>query len=133
MVAEIFLGLLDAAKMNQRLAVGRRETFPAGDFRRLSTAGARRLPRRDPGRCECGGKPRRSAAATGGGGRSQLVFSFRHRQHALHYCGKPVPIRGGRGELFTAAPGDGIKLGFAIVVGNAPLGANPAALLQPDQ
>ena len=44
-----------------------------------------------------------------------------------------MPVGGVFGELFAATLGDGIKLGFAIVVGGAPFGGDPAALLEADE
>ena len=47
--------------------------------------------------------------------------------------GKAFPVRGVGGKLFTAEGGDGVKLRLAIVVGSAPAGGDPTALLEADE
>ena len=61
------------------------------------------------------------------------LFGFGHGEDAGHYDGEAEPIGGVLEELFAAAFGDGIKLGSAIVVGSAPFGGNPAALLKANE
>jgi hypothetical protein len=62
----------------------------------------------------------------------KAAFS-RHREDAAHYGGEAVPVGGVFGPLFSAGFGDGVVLRLTVVVGDAPFGCDPAALLQTDQ
>ena len=44
-----------------------------------------------------------------------------------------MPVGGVFRPLLPAGAGDGVVLGFAIVVGGAPFGGDPAALLEADE
>ena len=59
-------------------------------------------------------------------------FGIGDGEDAGHDDGKALPVGGVFGELLTTALSDGIKLSFAIVIGSAPFGGDPAALLEAD-
>jgi hypothetical protein len=56
-----------------------------------------------------------------------------HGKDAADDAGEALPVGNVGRELFTAALGDRIKLGFAIVVRDAPFGGDPPALLEADK
>ena len=62
-----------------------------------------------------------------------LAVLSRGLQHSVNDGRHLLPSFGFLAKLFAAAFGQGIVLGFAIIFGNAPLGLNPPALLQPEK
>ena len=54
-------------------------------------------------------------------------------EHAAHQAGQPSPVGGVLGQLLAALARDGVELGLAVVVGDAPFGGDPAPLLQADE
>src|ERR1700743_988620 len=53
-----------------------------------------------------------------------------HCQHAAHYIRKALPVRGVFAQLPLPCSRDRIEFRLAIVIRDAPLGRNPAFLLQ---
>ena len=73
----------------------------------------------------CGPDARRSAL---------IEFSFGgHGEDADHHVRQSLPVGGVFLKLLAAAAGDGVELGLAIVVGGAPFGVDPSALLEADE
>jgi hypothetical protein len=54
-------------------------------------------------------------------------------QYAADDRGYSLPALLFPGELFPAAPGDGIELRFAVILRSAPFGFDPAVLLEPQE
>jgi hypothetical protein len=54
-------------------------------------------------------------------------------EDAADYAGDALPVFGFEIELFFAEAGDGVVASLAIVVGSAPLGFDPALLLQAEK
>src|SRR2546430_2692607 len=54
-------------------------------------------------------------------------------EEAIHDGGHALPAFCGADELPASATGNGVEAGAAVIFGFAPIGADPAALLQPQQ
>src|SRR5437016_1855498 len=54
-------------------------------------------------------------------------------QHTPDHARNPLPILSFHGKLLLASPGNGVKLGLAVIVGRSPLRRDPALLQQPQQ
>jgi hypothetical protein len=70
------------------------------------------------------------SGATGWFGRSAFGLLG---EDAADYAGDALPVFGFYGEAFQAAPGNGIEAGFAVVLRSAPLGFDPALMLEAEQ
>jgi hypothetical protein len=58
---------------------------------------------------------------------------FGDAEDAADYAGDAVPVSRFGLELLAAGFGDGVEAGFAIVVGSAPLGGDPAFVEETDE
>ena len=54
-------------------------------------------------------------------------------EDAADHAGNALPVFGFEVELLLAETGDGVEAGLAIVVGGAPLGFDPALLLEAEK
>lgn len=54
-------------------------------------------------------------------------------EDAVHEGGEAAPVGDVAVELGASGDGDGVELGLALVVGDAPLGGDPTALLEADE
>src|SRR5258708_2455674 len=108
-------------------------SFLFADFLRSRIANATPFPRRGPGLVAFCARRTECAAAIRERRMSLVVPFVLHGQNPADHASEPLPVRDIRGKLFAPAPGDRIKLRFAIVIRRAPFGGDPAALLQSDQ
>src|ERR1700688_2613006 len=106
------------------------ETGRAVDFLRWLIRGARPIRRPSRGPVCRGEKWRRPDEKIVAAGRS-LLATFLHTENAIHNAGQSLPVHGVLRKLFASFFGNGIKLGLAVVGGNAPGAGDPSALLQP--
>ena len=64
---------------------------------------------------------------------ARVGVTDRPAQEPAHHAGNALPIACLRGQLLPAGAGDGVVLRFPVVVGGAPAGGDPAALLEAEE
>src|SRR5262245_14756518 len=132
----------DRGSIPESASVLRNAAPPRGAPARASDRGARSLRRACRGANRLRGRTRRRGAAirTAPGHATAArrtvrpaASSIRQPQQPAHHAGDPFPVLRLLGELLPPGAGDGVVLGFPVVVGSAPARRNPSALLEAEE